>query len=161
LPVFHIQSIERREGDSFYDEVIYEQPYDDLSSTKIRVNINQEQVKRALNAAKIGCYLEFNFSCYACNKGDSDDDENIAHSMLAYEAENGKYIFFDPKNANSGLRKEESIGNGGLFGFHEIGNESRKDVNQEINRRSMASMFNFKSIFEVAKNRLNDGPFSQ
>jgi hypothetical protein len=65
------------------------------------------------------------------------------------------------KNANSGLRKEESIGNGRLFGFYGIGNESRKDVNQEINRRSMASMFNFKSIFEVAKNRLNDGPFSQ
>ncbi|MDR2831937.1 MAG: hypothetical protein LBV62_03420, partial [Rickettsiales bacterium] len=37
------------------------------------------------------------------------------------------------KNANSGLRKEESIGNGRLFGFHGIGNESRKDVNQEIN----------------------------
>jgi capsular polysaccharide biosynthesis protein len=59
-------------------------------------------------------------------------------------------------NANSGLRKEESIGNGRLFGFHGIGNEGRKDVNQEINRRSMASVFNFKSIFEVAKNRLND-----
>jgi phage portal protein BeeE len=29
-------------------------------------------------------------------------------------------------NANSGLRKEESIGNGRLFGFHGIGNESRK-----------------------------------
>jgi hypothetical protein len=40
-------------------------------------------------------------------------------------------------NANSGLRKEKSIGNGRLFGFHGIGNESRKDVNQEINRRSI------------------------
>ncbi len=46
-------------------------------------------------------------------------------------------------NANSGLRKEESIGNRRLFGFDGIGNESRKDMNQKINRGSMASVFNF------------------
>ncbi|WP_341818401.1 IS630 transposase-related protein [Wolbachia endosymbiont (group B) of Ennomos erosarius] len=45
--------------------------------------------------------------------------------------------------ANSGLRKEESIGNRRLFGFDGIGNESRKDMNQKINRGSMASVFNF------------------
>ncbi len=39
-------------------------------------------------------------------------------------------------NANSGLRKEESIGNRRLFGFDGIGNESRKDMNQKINRSS-------------------------
>ncbi len=46
-------------------------------------------------------------------------------------------------NANSGLRKEESIGNRRLCGFDGIGNESRKDMNQKINRGSMASVFNF------------------
>ncbi len=49
----------------------------------------------------------------------------------------------DRRNANSGLRKEESIGNRRLFGFDGIGNESRKDMNQKINRGSMASVFNF------------------
>ncbi len=46
-------------------------------------------------------------------------------------------------NVNSGLRKEESIGNRRLCGFDGIGNESRKDMNQKINRGSMASVFNF------------------
>ncbi len=49
----------------------------------------------------------------------------------------------DLTNANSGLRKEESIGNRRLFGFDGIGNESRKDMNQKINRGSMANVFNF------------------
>ncbi len=48
-----------------------------------------------------------------------------------------------PTDANSGLRKEESIGNRRLCGFDGIGNESRKDMNQKINRGSMASVFNF------------------
>ncbi len=39
--------------------------------------------------------------------------------------------------------KEGSIGNRRLFGFDGIGDESRKDMNQEINRGSMASVFNF------------------
>ncbi len=43
----------------------------------------------------------------------------------------------NPINANSGLRKEESIGNRRLFGFDGIGNESRKDMNQKINRESI------------------------
>jgi hypothetical protein len=45
--------------------------------------------------------------------------------------------------------------------FNGIRNKSRKDVNQKINRRPMASMFNLKFIFEVAKNCFNDRPFSQ
>ncbi len=53
------------------------------------------------------------------------------------------YTTFAPYNANSGLRKEESMGNRRLFGFDGIGNESRKDMNQKINRGSMASVFNF------------------
>ncbi len=53
------------------------------------------------------------------------------------------HIIVNLFNANSGLRKEESIGNRRLFGFDGIGNESRKDMNQKINRGSMASVFNF------------------
>ncbi|WP_375315888.1 hypothetical protein [Wolbachia endosymbiont (group A) of Colletes cunicularius] len=34
-------------------------------------------------------------------------------------------------NANSGLRKEESIGNRRLCGFDGVGNESRKDMNKK------------------------------
>lgn len=113
LPILHIQSIERREGDAFYDEIIYEQPCDDLSATKTRVNIDQERVKCALNDVEIGCYLEFNFSCYACNNNESndDDDENIAHSMLVYKAENGKYIFFDPNRGAVGFCPDTGVAN--------------------------------------------------
>ncbi len=105
LPIFHIQSIEKREGDPFYDETVYEQGCNDLSSTEVWVYTNQEQFKRTLNDVKIGCYLEFNFSCYACNnnKSDNEDDENIAHSMLVYKAENDKYIFFDPSKGAIGF----------------------------------------------------------
>ncbi|MFP3014994.1 MAG: hypothetical protein ACEY3B_01545 [Wolbachia sp.] len=111
LPILHIQSIERREGDQFYDKTIYEQECNDLSSTEIWVHINQEKVKCALDNVEIECYLEFNFSCYACNEGGSDDDENIAHSMLVYKAENGKYIFFDPNRGAVGFCPNTGVAN--------------------------------------------------
>ncbi len=65
------------------------------------------------------------------------------HCKIATVATMNSKIFKEPTNANSGLRKEESIGNRRLFGFDGIGNESRKDMNQKINRGSMASVFNF------------------
>ncbi|WP_353281540.1 hypothetical protein [Wolbachia endosymbiont (group B) of Horisme vitalbata] len=111
LPVLDVQSIERREGDPFYDETIYEQACNDLSSTEVWVYTNQEQIKRALNDVKIGCYLEFSFSCYACNGADDEDDENIAHSMLVYKAENDKYIFFDPSKGAIGFCPDTGVAN--------------------------------------------------
>ncbi len=112
LPILHIQSIEKREGDQFYDKTIYEQECNDLSSTEVWVHINQEKVKCALDNVEIECCLEFNFSCYTCNEGDSDDDdENIAHSMLAYKAENGKYIFFDPNRGAVGFCPNTGVAN--------------------------------------------------
>ncbi|WP_265041865.1 hypothetical protein [Wolbachia endosymbiont (group B) of Melanostoma mellinum] len=111
LPVLDVQSIERREGDPFYDETIYEQACNDLSSTEVWVYTNQEQIKRALNDVKIGCYLEFSFSCYACNGTDDEDDENIAHSMLVYKAENDKYIFFDPSKGAIGFCPDTGVAN--------------------------------------------------
>ncbi|WP_264375143.1 MULTISPECIES: hypothetical protein [unclassified Wolbachia] len=111
LPVLDVQSIERREGDPFYDETIYEQACNDLSSTEVWVYTNQEQIKRALNDVEIGCYLEFSFSCYACNGADDEDDENIAHSMLVYKAENDKYIFFDPSKGAIGFCPDTGVAN--------------------------------------------------
>ncbi|MCA7010571.1 hypothetical protein [Wolbachia endosymbiont of Tribolium confusum] len=113
LPIFHIQSIERREGDPFYDETIYEQACNDLSSTELWVYTNQEQFNRTLNDMEIECYLEFNFYCYACNnnKSDNEDDENIAHSMLVYKAENDKYIFFDSNKGAVGFCPSTGIAN--------------------------------------------------
>ncbi|WP_264704534.1 hypothetical protein [Wolbachia endosymbiont (group B) of Apotomis betuletana] len=111
LPVLDVQSIERREGDPFYDETIYGQACNDLSSTEVWVYTNQEQIKRALNDVEIGCYLEFSFSCYACNGADDEDDENIAHSMLVYKAENDKYIFFDPSKGAIGFCPDTGVAN--------------------------------------------------
>lgn len=49
LPILDVQSIKKREGDTFYsDETIYEQLCDDLSSTKVWIDTEQEQIKRVL-----------------------------------------------------------------------------------------------------------------
>ncbi|WP_395463050.1 hypothetical protein [Wolbachia endosymbiont of Cantharis cryptica] len=133
LPIFDVQGIERREGYPFYtNEVIYEQPCEDLSSMRSKVNIDQKQIKHALNDIKIGHYLEFSFSCYTYNKknntdnthyssgeeSDSSDsidsndyDEGTAHSTLVYKAENSKYIFFDPNKGAVGFCPNTGIAN--------------------------------------------------
>ncbi|CQD09120.1 Uncharacterised protein [Wolbachia endosymbiont wPip_Mol of Culex molestus] len=110
LPILDIQSIEKREGDPFYyDEIIYKQLCNDLSSTKVWVYTNQEQIKRFLNDVKIGCYLEFSYFCYTCNEEDVIEDEG--HSMLVYKAENDKYIFFDPNKGAVGFCPDTGAAN--------------------------------------------------
>ncbi|WP_264682846.1 MULTISPECIES: hypothetical protein [unclassified Wolbachia] len=110
LPIIDVQGIKRREGDPFYyDEIIYKQLCNDLSSTKVWVYTNQEQIKRFLNDVKIGCYLEFSYFCYACNEEDVIEDEG--HSMLVYKAENDKYIFFDPNKGAVGFCPDTGAAN--------------------------------------------------
>ncbi|WP_264336341.1 MULTISPECIES: hypothetical protein [unclassified Wolbachia] len=110
LPIIDVQGIKRREGDPFYyDEIIYKQLCNDLSSTKVWVYTNQEQIKRFLNDVKIGCYLEFSYFCYACNEEDVIKDEG--HSMLVYKAENDKYIFFDPNKGAVGFCPDTGAAN--------------------------------------------------
>ena len=71
LPILDVQSIKKREGDTFYsDETIYEQLCDDLSSTKVWIDTEQEQIKHVLNNVEIGCYLEFNSFCFTINRAD-------------------------------------------------------------------------------------------
>ncbi|WP_264719720.1 hypothetical protein [Wolbachia endosymbiont (group B) of Eucosma cana] len=70
---------------------------------------NQEQIKRVLNDVEIGCYLEFNYFCYAHNRGGFIEDEG--HSMLVYKAENDKYIFFDPNKGAVGFCPDTGIAN--------------------------------------------------
>lgn len=96
LPILDIQSIERREGEQFYyNETIYKQLCNNLSSAEVWIYTEQEQIKCALNDVEIGCYLEFNYFCSAYNRAD-DVIERDRHSMLVYKAESDKYIFFDP-----------------------------------------------------------------
>ncbi|MGL9759453.1 MAG: hypothetical protein ACR5LA_12235 [Wolbachia sp.] len=110
LPIIDVQGIKRREGDPFYyDEIIYKQLCNDLSSTKVWVYTNQEQIKRVLNDVEIGCYLEFSYFCYTCNE--EDVIENEAHSMLVYKAENDKYIFFDPNKGAVGFCPDTGAAN--------------------------------------------------
>ncbi|MGX9891851.1 hypothetical protein [Wolbachia endosymbiont of Protocalliphora sialia] len=109
LPIIDVQSIKRREGAPFYfDEEIYEQWFDGLSSTKVWIDTNQEQIKRVLNDVEIGCYLEFNSFYLAGDKADSKDG---GHSMLVYKAENDKYIFFDPSKGAIGFCPDTGIAN--------------------------------------------------
>ncbi len=101
LPIIDVQSIKRREGALFYfDEKMHEQWCDGLSSTKVWIDTDQEQIKRVLNDVEIGCYLEFN-SFYLANNG--ADFKDAGHSMLLYKAESDKYIFFDPSKGAVGF----------------------------------------------------------
>ncbi|WP_353285189.1 hypothetical protein [Wolbachia endosymbiont (group A) of Beris morrisii] len=130
LPVLDVQSIDRREGESFYDEMIYDQLCKDLSLMRRQVNIDQEQVKRALKDVGTERYLEFIFACgtyckkngtdnsYYTSNSDSDypidnNDYNVssAHSMLVYKAENSKYIFFDPNEGAVGFCPDTGVAN--------------------------------------------------
>lgn len=109
LPILDVQSIKKREGDPFYsDETIYEQLCDDLSSTKVWIDTNQEQIKRVLNDVEIGCYLEFSSFCFTYNRADV---KGAGHSMLVYKAENDKYIFFDSNKGAVGFCPSTGIAN--------------------------------------------------
>lgn len=109
LPILDVQSIKKREGDPFYsDETIYEQLCDDLSSTKVWIDTNQEQIKRVLNDVEIGCYLEFSSFCFTYNRADV---KGAGHSMLVYKAENDKYIFFDSNKGAVGFCSSTGIAN--------------------------------------------------
>lgn len=109
LPIIDVQGIKRREGDKLYDERIYKQSCNDLSSIKVWIDTNQEQIKRALNDVEIGCYLEFCYFCHACNGVDVIEDDG--HSMLVYKAENNKYIFFDPNKGATGFCPDTGAAN--------------------------------------------------
>ncbi|AGJ98850.1 hypothetical protein wNo_04230 [Wolbachia endosymbiont of Drosophila simulans wNo] len=109
LPILDVQSIKKREGDTFYsDETIYEQLCDDLSSTKLWIDTEQEQIKRVLNDVEIGCYLEFSSFCFTYNRADS---KGAGHSMLVYKAENNKYIFFDSNKGAVGFCPDTGAAN--------------------------------------------------
>ncbi|WP_353280804.1 hypothetical protein [Wolbachia endosymbiont (group B) of Cyclophora punctaria] len=110
LPILDVQSIEKREGDQFYyDDIIYKELNNNLSSTELWIYTEQEQIKCALNDVEIGCYLEFSYFCYACNEEDVIEDEG--HSMLVYKAENDKYIFFDPNKGAVGFCPDTGAAN--------------------------------------------------
>ncbi|WP_250295200.1 hypothetical protein [Wolbachia endosymbiont of Oedothorax gibbosus] len=96
---------------NFERGLIYEQECNDLSSTEVWVHTNQEKVKCALDNVEIGCYLEFSFSCYACNGEEDENDDNISHSILIYKAENSKYIFFDPNRGAIGFCPNTGVAN--------------------------------------------------
>ncbi|OAB82145.1 hypothetical protein WSTR_02300 [Wolbachia endosymbiont of Laodelphax striatellus] len=149
LPIIDVQSIERREGDSFYDETIYEQACNDLSSAEVWVYTNQEQIKRALNGVEIGCYLEFSFSCYACNGADDEDDENIAHSMLVYKAENDKYIFFDPSKGAVGFCPNTGVAN---FTLEEVSRTIELAVNHYSYNMYVENSPDYCEIFITLRN---------
>lgn len=149
LPIFDVQSIERREGDPFYDETIYEQACNDLSSTEVWVYTNQEQIKRALNGVERGCYLEFSFSCYACNGADDEDDENIAHSMLVYKAENDKYIFFDPSKGVVGFCPNTGVAN---FTLEEVSRTIELAVNHYSYNMYVENSPDYCEIFITLRN---------
>ncbi|WP_255563447.1 hypothetical protein [Wolbachia endosymbiont of Bemisia tabaci] len=149
LPILDVQSIERREGDSFYDETIYEQACNDLSSAEVWVYTNQEQIKRALNGVEIGCYLEFSFSCYACNGADDEDDENIAHSMLVYKAENDKYIFFDPSKGAVGFCPNTGVAN---FTLEEVSRTIELAVNHYSYNMYVENSPDYCEIFITLRN---------
>lgn len=122
LPVFDIQSIKNREGESFYDEVIYARVCQDSS-------LMRKQIKSALEGVEVGRYLEFIFECGACcKKNDIDNsdytsDSNLynctiddnygsaAHSTLVYKEENGKYIFFDSNKGAVGFHHDTGAAN--------------------------------------------------
>ncbi len=109
LPILDVQSIKKREGDTFYsDETIYEQLCDDLSSTKVWIDTEQEQIKHVLNNVEIGCYLEFNSFCFTHNRADV---KGAGHSMLVYKAENDKYIFFDSNKGAVGFCPDTGAAN--------------------------------------------------
>ncbi len=109
LPILDVQSIKKREGDTFYsDETIYEQLCDDLSSTKLWIDTEQEQIKRVLNDVEIGCYLEFSSFCFTYNRADS---KGAGHFMLVYKAENNKYIFFDSNKGAVGFCPDTGAAN--------------------------------------------------
>ncbi|UIP92333.1 hypothetical protein JSQ73_003950 [Wolbachia endosymbiont of Anopheles demeilloni] len=109
LPILDVQSIKKREGDPFYsDEVIYEQLYDNLFSTKVWIDTEQEQIKRVLNDVEIGCYLEFNSFCFTYNRADV---KGAGHSMLVYKEENDKYIFFDSNKGVVGFCPDTGAAN--------------------------------------------------
>ncbi|WP_395461279.1 hypothetical protein [Wolbachia endosymbiont (group B) of Ablattaria laevigata] len=109
LPILDIQSIEKREGDPFYyDEIIYKQLCNDLSSTKVWIDTEQEQIKHVLNNVEIGCYLEFNSFCFTHNRADV---KGAGHSMLVYKAENDKYIFFDSNKGAVGFCPDTGAAN--------------------------------------------------
>ncbi|AZU37392.1 hypothetical protein BBB02_02185 [Wolbachia endosymbiont of Bemisia tabaci] len=111
LPILDIQSIERREGEQFYyNETIYKQLCNELSSAEVWIYTEQEQIKCALNDVKIGCYLEFNYFCSAYNRAD-DVIERDGHSMLVYKAESDKYIFFDPNKGAVGFCPDTGAAN--------------------------------------------------
>lgn len=111
LPIIDVQSIKKREGNPFYDEAIYEQACNDLSSTEVWIDTDQEQIKRALNDLEVGCYLEFSSFCWAYNGADDKNNKSMGHSMLVYKSENDKYIFFDSNKGAVGFCPNTGVAN--------------------------------------------------
>lgn len=149
LPILHIQSIERRERELFYDETIYEQECNDLSSTEVWAHTNQEKVKCALDNVEIGCYLEFSFSCYACNGEGDENDDNISHSILIYKAENSKYIFFDPNRGAIGFCPNTEVAN---FTSEEVCRAVELAVNSYSYNMYIANSSDYCEIYVTLRN---------
>lgn len=149
LPILHIQSIERRERELFYDETIYEQECNDLSSTEVWAHTNQEKVKYALDNVEIGCYLEFSFSCYACNGEGDENDDNISHSILIYKAENSKYIFFDPNRGAIGFCPNTEVAN---FTSEEVCRAVELAVNSYSYNMYIANSSDYCEIYVTLRN---------
>lgn len=147
LPILDVQSSKKREGDTFYsDETIYEQLCDDLSSTKVWIDTEQEQIKRVLNDVEIGCYLEFSSFCFTYNRADV---KGAGHFMLLYKAENDKYIFFDSNKGAVGFCPSTGIAN---FTLEEVCRVMELAVNYYSYNMYVESFADYCQVYIILRN---------